>query len=200
VVHANIYPPRYPLATADGPTPYALWAYGSPTSHARMVLDLELSYFTSRGIGVADVNYGGSTYYGRVHRIRLRELLDLAEWNGEKGTHDFASRYMDSLIGPRAEVPDRHRERSPARRGDRITVPFPLLQGLDDPICPPVQCGRFPAVAGHGIPHACLTFARESHGFRRLDTLVACLEAQLALHGQVFGFTAPGVPALELTT
>ncbi|CAM5395586.1 S9 family peptidase OS=Streptomyces rimosus subsp. rimosus (strain ATCC / DSM 40260 / JCM 4667/ NRRL 2234) OX=1265868 GN=SRIM_033520 PE=4 SV=1 [Streptomyces rimosus subsp. rimosus] len=43
-----------------------------PTGHAPLVLDLEAAYFTSRGIGVAVVNYGGSTGYGRAYRERLR--------------------------------------------------------------------------------------------------------------------------------
>ncbi|WP_328912623.1 MULTISPECIES: prolyl oligopeptidase family serine peptidase [unclassified Streptomyces] len=258
-VHAHIYPPRNPDAGATGPAPYAVWAHGGPTSRAAMVLDLEIAYFTSRGIGVAEVNYGGSTGYGRAYRNRLREqwgvvdvedcaavaeglvaegaadparlavrggsaggwtsaaaltttgtyacgtviypILDLSGWSPAGGeTHDFESHYLESLIGPLAEVPERYRDRSPVSHGDRITVPFLLLQGLDDPICPPVQCERFlTAVAGRGIPHAYLTFAGESHGFRRLDTMVTALESELALYGRVFGFHPAGIPELELT-
>ena len=39
-------------------------------------------YFTSRGIGVLEVNYGGSTGYGRPYRDRLRGLLDDARGKG----------------------------------------------------------------------------------------------------------------------
>ena len=64
-----------------------------------------------------------------------------------------------------------------------------MLQGLDDVICRPVQCERFLArIAGRGIPHAYRTFEGEGHGFRRESTLVASVEGELSLYGQVFGF------------
>jgi dipeptidyl aminopeptidase/acylaminoacyl peptidase len=73
-VHALVYPPANPQA--QGPAgerpPYVVWAHGGPTSHVTGLLDLEKAYFTSRGIGIADVNYGGSTGYGRSYRERLR--------------------------------------------------------------------------------------------------------------------------------
>ena len=53
--------------------PYVVFVHGGPTAQASAVLDLEIAYFTSRGIGVVDVNYGGSTGYGRAYRERLRE-------------------------------------------------------------------------------------------------------------------------------
>lgn len=96
-------------------------------------------------------------------------------------------------------MPDRYRERSPLHRADRIAVPFLLLQGLDDVICPPAQCERFlAAVAGRGVPHAYLPFAGEGHGFRRAETMVRAVEAELALYAQTFGLTRSDVPALEL--
>ena len=52
--------------------PYVVWAHGGPASHADRTLDLQKAYFTSRGIGIIDVNYGGSTGYGRSYRERLR--------------------------------------------------------------------------------------------------------------------------------
>ena len=73
-VHALVYPPTHPEAAApDGELPpYVVWVHGGPTSHVVGLLDLEKAYFTSRGIGIIDVNYGGSTGYGRSYRERLR--------------------------------------------------------------------------------------------------------------------------------
>ncbi|MGV9983302.1 LpqB family beta-propeller domain-containing protein [Streptomyces olivaceus] len=258
-IHAHLHPPHHPGCRApDGELPpYVVWAHGGPTSRSPLVLDLEIAYFTSRGIGVAEVNYGGSSGYGREYRNRLRgqwgvvdvedcaavalalaeegtadprrlavrggsaggwttaaslattdvyacgtisyPVLDLAGW-GAGETHDFESQYLESLIGPRAEVPDRYTERSPAEHAESVTAPFLLLQGLDDVICPPAQCERFLArMVGRGVPHAYLAFEGEGHGFRRAETMVRALEAELSLYAQVFGFTPPGVPALELT-
>ncbi|GAA4927192.1 prolyl oligopeptidase family serine peptidase [Streptomonospora halophila] len=74
-VHANLYPPRNPHAQpAPGERPpYAVWVHGGPTGRSPMIRDLEVAYFTSRGIGVVEVDYGGSTGYGRAYRERLRE-------------------------------------------------------------------------------------------------------------------------------
>ncbi|CAM5348126.1 prolyl oligopeptidase family serine peptidase [Streptomyces violaceorubidus] len=258
-IHAHLYPPHHPGCRApDGELPpYVIWAHGGPTSRSPLVLDLEIAYFTSRGIGVAEVNYGGSSGHGREYRNRLREqwgvvdvedcaavalalaeegtadperlavrggsaggwtsaaslattdvyacgtiiypILDLTGW-GTGETHDFESQYLETLIGPYAEVPDRYAERSPAEHAERVTAPFLLLQGLDDVICPPVQCERFlDRMAGRGVPHAYLAFEGEGHGFRRAETMVRALEAELSLYAQVFGLTPPGVPVLELT-
>jgi dipeptidyl aminopeptidase/acylaminoacyl peptidase len=72
-VHAHIYPPRNPEHAAPPATlpPYVVFVHGGPTSHSPATLDLGKAYFTSRGIGVLDVNYGGSTGYGRAYRQRL---------------------------------------------------------------------------------------------------------------------------------
>ncbi|SHH76608.1 prolyl oligopeptidase family serine peptidase [Streptomyces sp. 3214.6] len=257
-IHAHVYPPHHPALVAPGHElpPYVIWAHGGPTDRAPLVLDLEIAYFTSRGIGVVEVDYGGSTGYGRAYRERLREqwgvvdvedcaavalaladegtadrdrlairggsaggwtaaasltgtdvyacgtilypVLDLVGWaTGE--THDLESRYVDSLVGPLAEVPARYAQRSPVEHADRITVPFLLLQGLDDVICPPAQCERFLArLAGRSVPHAYLAFEGEGHGFRQAATMVRALEAELSLYAQVFGLRPPGVPRLEL--
>ena len=72
--HAHVYPPtprRRRLPEGQGP-PYVVFVHGGPTSQVPPRSSCEIAYFTSRGIGVVDVNYGGSTGYGRAYRERLR--------------------------------------------------------------------------------------------------------------------------------
>src|SRR5690606_15174401 len=72
-VHVHIYPPRNPEYTGppDARPPYVVFVHGDPTSNSPAVLDLAKAYFTSRGVGVLDDNYGGTTGYGREYRERL---------------------------------------------------------------------------------------------------------------------------------
>lgn len=73
-VHAIAYAPRNPLHDGlDGELPpYVAFVHGGPTAHVAPALNPVFAYFTSRGIGVIDVNYGGSSGYGREYRNRLR--------------------------------------------------------------------------------------------------------------------------------
>jgi dipeptidyl aminopeptidase/acylaminoacyl peptidase len=81
-----------------------------------------------------------------------------------------------------------------------LTCPILLLQGLDDPVVPPVQAQTIAAeLAAHHIPYAFLTFAGESHGFRKAESIIASLEAELSWYGQTMGFTPPGVPLVPVT-
>ncbi len=129
-------------------------------------------------------------------------ILDLTGWTDHGGeTHDFESRYIEGLVGTLPEHADRYTDRSPIHHVDRLAGPVLLLQGLEDEVCPPEQANRFVAsLDGSGVPHAYLTFDGEQHGFRRASTVTAALEAELSFYGQVFGFTPPGVPVLELHT
>ncbi|HEY8589635.1 MAG TPA: prolyl oligopeptidase family serine peptidase [Naasia sp.] len=73
-VHAIVYPPRNPDVEApEGELPpYVAFVHGGPTTRTQAAVNPVFAYYTSRGIGVVDVNYGGSTGYGREYRERLR--------------------------------------------------------------------------------------------------------------------------------
>ncbi|MDQ1612296.1 MAG: hypothetical protein QOG00_2227 [Pyrinomonadaceae bacterium] len=71
--HAFFYPPRnrdFAAPTGERP-PLLVKSHGGPTSAASTTLSLNIQFWTSRGIAVLDVNYGGSTGYGRAYRMRL---------------------------------------------------------------------------------------------------------------------------------
>jgi len=71
--HAFFYPPtnRDYEAKAEERPPLIVISHGGPTSASSTTLKLNIQYWTSRGFGVLDVNYGGSTGYGRAYRERL---------------------------------------------------------------------------------------------------------------------------------
>jgi dipeptidyl aminopeptidase/acylaminoacyl peptidase len=72
-VHAWFYAPANPdfqAPTGELP-PVLVQSHGGPTAFARPRFDLEKQFWTSRGIGVLDVNYGGSAGFGRAYRERL---------------------------------------------------------------------------------------------------------------------------------
>lgn len=73
-VHTFVYPPRNAdFAAPEGELPpYIAVVHGGPTDHRSGSYSPTYAYFTSRGIGIIDVNYGGSTGYGREYRNRLR--------------------------------------------------------------------------------------------------------------------------------
>jgi dipeptidyl aminopeptidase/acylaminoacyl peptidase len=73
IVHAFAYPPANPGATAPAAElpPYVVQVHGGPTAHVTGAASAANAFYTSRGIGVLDVNYGGSTGYGRTYRERL---------------------------------------------------------------------------------------------------------------------------------
>ena len=256
-VYAHVYSPR--LGDHTGPDgekpPFVAFVHGGPTSQAFAQLSLSIAYYTSRGIGVVDVNYGGSTGFGRAYRERLRgqwgivDVQDtvavmeglvaagLADGNrlaiegGSAGgwtvlnaltttkafaagisrygvsdlvglvtdTHDFESRYMESLVGPYPQAAELYAERAPINHVDDISCPVLLLQGDEDRVVPPAQSQVVAdALAANGVPHAYVLYAGEQHGFRRMENIVNALETSLGFYAAVFGFDAD-VPKLELS-
>ena len=240
--HALYYPPRNDdfEAPADGRPPLLVLSHGGPTAQTEPALDLRTQYWTSRGIAVVDVNYGGSSGYGRAYRELLRgqwgvvDLEDcteaarhlarageadgrrLAIRGGSAGgyttlcalvftdvfhvgasyygvadiealmreTHKFESRYEEALV-PRQKA----RERSPIHFVDRISAPLIVFQGLDDTVVPPAQAELIvAALKERGIEHEYHPYEGESHGFRKAETIIDALEAELRFYGRVLGF------------
>jgi len=103
--HALFYPPAHPERT--GPQgelpPLIVEIHGGPTSAASPVFSTGVHYWTSRGFAVVDVNYGGSTGYGRAFREEL-----LGQW----GIVDVA----DCLAAAR------HLARTGRVDGERLTI------------------------------------------------------------------------------
>jgi len=68
-----LYPPHNPdyAGPADEKPPLLVKCHGGPTGAASSSLNLSTQFWTSRGIAVLDVNYGGSTGFGREYRERL---------------------------------------------------------------------------------------------------------------------------------
>ncbi|MEV6898468.1 prolyl oligopeptidase family serine peptidase [Amycolatopsis sp. NPDC051372] len=84
VSHALFYPPVNPdfEGPAGSKPPVVVVVHGGPTSHAVPVLSAGIQYWTSRGFGVVDVNYAGSTGFGRAYREELHGtwgILDVAD-------------------------------------------------------------------------------------------------------------------------
>jgi dipeptidyl aminopeptidase/acylaminoacyl peptidase len=72
--HGFYYPPAHPgFEAPEGELPpLIVESHGGPTSHVTPALSREFLYWTSRGFGVVDVNYRGSSGFGRTYRNRLR--------------------------------------------------------------------------------------------------------------------------------
>jgi dipeptidyl aminopeptidase/acylaminoacyl peptidase len=103
--HALFYPPAHPERTGpegDRP-PLIVEIHGGPTSAASPVFSTAVQYWTSRGFAVVDVNYGGSTGYGRSFREELA---------GQWGIVDVA----DCLAAAR------HLARTGRVDGERLTI------------------------------------------------------------------------------
>ena len=78
---AFFYPPKNDDARGpDGARPpLIVKSHGGPTSAAERVYDTGVQYWTSRGFAVVDVNYGGSTGYGRAYRESLRDRWGIVD-------------------------------------------------------------------------------------------------------------------------
>ena len=244
-VHAFMSPASNPNFQSEELPPVIVTVHGGPTGNTSGVASIKRAFFTSRGFTVVDVDYGGSTGYGRAYRETLigqwgvvdtEDILAVvaglvadglanpdqvlirggsaggyAVLNGlvhskvfaaganyygvaeltmlAQDTHDFESRYLDSLIGPYPERKDLYIERSPLTHADNLSSPLIIFQGADDPIVPPSQSQAFrDACIKNGVKHKYFEFEGESHGFRKSQTITTCAVEELKFFGEVLGF------------
>ena len=81
--YAWYYPPKNPDTTAPSRElpPLIVKSHGGPTAAADATFNLKIQYWTSRGFAYLDVNYGGSTGYGRAYRQRLDQQWGIVDVN-----------------------------------------------------------------------------------------------------------------------
>ncbi len=249
-VHGRYFPPTLEgtVGPEGRPPPLVVVGHGGPTGAADPGFDVVVQFLSTRGIGVATVDYGGSTGAGRAYRERLRgrwgaldsdDCVAGARWLVDQGladpaclairgtsaggltalnalvraelfagaavwyavtdllalaaeTHDFEAHYTDGLIGPLPAAAETYRQRSPRHRVDELTGSVLLLQGDEDPIVPPSQAtAMVAALEARGVRCRYRSFPGEGHGFRRADTIAACLEAELAFYLEIWNLS-PG--------
>ena len=90
--HAFLYPPTNKdyVAPAGEAPPLLVQSHGGPTGSTSTTLTLPIQYWTSRGFAVLDVNYGGSTGYGRPYRQRLNDTWGVVDVED----HAHGARYL----------------------------------------------------------------------------------------------------------
>lgn len=164
--HAFYYPPAN--ADHEGPDgerpPLIVQSHGGPSAHVTAEFDLEILFWTSRGFGVVDVNYGGSTGFGRAYRERLR---------GTWGVTDTA----DCLAAAR------HLAAEGEVDGERLAIHGGSAGGYTT-LCALVFGDGFAAGASYyGVADA-ETLARDTHKFesRYLDGLIGPYPEAAALY------------------
>ena len=154
--HGYFYPPRNRdyAASANEKPPLLVLSHGGPTSSSSASLKYAIQYWTSRGMAVLDVNYGGSSGYGRAYRERL---------NGNWGIVDV----NDCINGARYLV------EIGAADGDRLAIRGGSAGGYTT-LCALTFRNAFKAGASHYGISDLEALARDTHKFesRYLDRLI----------------------------
>jgi len=154
--YALFYPPQNQDYVAPGgeKPPLLVMSHGGPTGMARSALDLSVQYWTSRGFAVLDVNYGGSSGFGRAYRERL---------NGQWGIVDVEDCVNGALALVNQGLVD----------GDRLIIRGGSAGGYTT-LCALTFYNVFKAGASHFGIGDLEALARETHKFesRYLDRMV----------------------------
>lgn len=154
--HAYFYPPKNKdfVGSAEEKPPLLVFSHGGPTGQASAAFNLSIQYWTSRGFGVVDVNYGGSAGYGRSYRQRL---------NGEWGILDVD----DCVNAARYLAAEGHID------GDRLAIRGGSAGGYTT-LCALTFHNAFSAGASHFGISDVAALAAETHKFesRYLDNLI----------------------------
>jgi len=164
--HAFYYPPRnhdYEEETNEKP-PLLVLSHGGPTSAASAALNLKVQYWTSRGFAVLDVNYRGSTGFGRDYRRKL---------DGQWGIADVE----DCVFGAR------HLAAQGLVDGARLTIRGGSAGGYTT-LCALAFHDVFKAGAVYYGVSDLETLARDTHKFEAhyLDRLIGPYPARQALY------------------
>ncbi len=154
--HALYYPPTSPefVAPAGERPPLIVKSHGGPTGSTSSELRLATQFWTSRGFAVCDVDYGGSTGYGRAYRARL---------DGRWGEVDV----QDCVNAARALVADGRAD------AERLAITGGSAGGYTT-LCALTYHDLFRAGASHYGISDLEALARDTHKFesRYLDRLV----------------------------
>jgi dipeptidyl aminopeptidase/acylaminoacyl peptidase len=135
---------------------------------------------SSGGLTALNALADGGTFAAAASWYGVSDLCALAA-----STHDFEAHYLDRLVGPLPGYRATYEARSPVGRADEINGAVLLLQGLDDRVVPPAQAERLhSALLARGGRCTVRFFEGEGHGFRRAETIEACLEEELAFYGR----------------
>ena len=174
--YAFFYAPKNrEYAAPEGELPPLLvMSHGGPTAATSSSLDLEIQYWTSRGIAVLDVNYGGSTGYGREYRRRLE---------GAWGVVDVDDCANGALYLAERGLVD----------GERLMITGGSAGGYTT-LCALAFRDTFAAGASHfGISDA-EALARETHKFesRYLDSLIGPYPGRADLYLERSPIHSPG--------
>lgn len=157
-VHGLFYPPVNPAFAGSGAPPLIVRVHGGPTSQAFNAFNSQAQFFTSRGYAVLDVNYRGSTGYGREYRNLLR---------GSWGIYDV----QDAVSGARYLADQNRADRARLVVIGGSAGGFTVLKALED------YPGFFKAgICLFGVSNQ-FTLAAETHKFEAhySDTLLGPL-------------------------